>query len=307
MATVSETHLTDLASVLKSIGVDVRRADGREISGRCPVHRRVTGREDGSPSWSMNAQTGLWICFSCGARGTLSMLVSELTGEPDAIMAVHHFLIDRNLERLTTGVEVTEKKPEIDWVSFSKFVLPPESALSKRGLDPDQVLMHGVRWDNMNKAWVIPIVNHFGDLQGWQTKAPGWVRNFPVGVKKSDSLFGIERFMGGTAVLVESPLDVVRFASVFEKPQALATFGAAVSDKQLALLSTVADRVVIAMDNDEAGIRSSKSLFNRLPHFRRGTLWWNYSGTSAKDIGDMTASEMAHGLASASRVLPWTI
>lgn len=306
MATASETHLTDLASVLKSIGVDVRRADGREISGRCPVHRRVTGREDGSPSWSMNAQTGLWICFSCGARGTLSMLVSELTGQPDAIMAVHHFLIDRNLERLTSGVDLPEKKPEIDWVSFSKFVMPPESAMAKRGLDPEQVLMHGVRWDASHKAWIIPIVNQLGDLQGWQTKAVGWVRNFPVGVKKSDSLFGIERFVGGTAVLVESPLDVVRFASVFEKPQALATFGAAVSDRQLSLLSMVADRVIVAMDNDEAGLSSSKSLFKRLPHFRRGTLWWDYSNTTAKDIGDMTAIEMQDGLSSSSRILPWT-
>jgi hypothetical protein len=119
MAMVSETHLTDLGNVLKSLGVDVRRAEGREISGRCPVHKRVTGREDGSPSWSMSAETGLWICFSCGARGTLSMLVSELTGEPDAIMAVHHFLIDRNLERLTSEVEVVKKKPEVDWISFS--------------------------------------------------------------------------------------------------------------------------------------------------------------------------------------------
>lgn len=305
MAMVSETHLTDLGNVLKSLGVDIRRAEGREISGRCPVHKRVTGREDGSPSWSMSAETGLWICFSCGARGTLSMLVSELTGEPDAIMAVHHFLIDRNLERLTSEVEVVKKKPEVDWISFSKFGAAPASELRKRAIDPDQARMHGIRWDTERAAWIIPIVNQFGDLQGWQTKARDWVRNFPVGVKKSESLFGIERFKGGTAILVESPLDVVRFASVFDKPQALATFGAAVSTKQIGLLASVADKVIIAMDNDDAGKQSSKKFFKTLPYFRKGVWWWDYSGTTAKDIGDMTNDEIELGLLNSSQMPNW--
>lgn len=305
MAMVSETHLTDLGNVLKSLGVDIRRAEGREISGRCPVHKRVTGREDGSPSWSMSAETGLWICFSCGARGTLSMLVSELTGEPDAIMAVHHFLIDRNLERLTSEVEVVKKKPEVDWISFSKFGSAPDSELRKRAIDPDQARMHGIRWDTERAAWIIPIVNQFGDLQGWQTKARDWVRNFPVGVKKSESLFGIERFKGGTAILVESPLDVVRFASVFDKPQALATFGAAVSAKQIGLLASVADKVIIAMDNDDAGKQSSKKFFKSLPYFRKGVWWWDYSGTTAKDIGDMTNDEIELGLLNSSQMPNW--
>ena len=305
MAMVSETHLTDLGNVLKSLGVDIRRAEGREISGRCPVHKRVTGREDGSPSWSMSAETGLWICFSCGARGTLSMLVSELTGEPDAIMAVHHFLIDRNLERLTSEVEVVKKKPEVDWISFSKFGSAPASELKKRAIDPDQARMHGIRWDTSRAAWIIPIVNQFGDLQGWQTKSKDWVRNFPVGVKKSESLFGIERFKGGTAILVESPLDVVRFASVFDKPQALATFGAAVSAKQIGLLASVADKVIIAMDNDDAGKQSSKKFFKSLPYFRKGVWWWDYSGTTAKDIGDMTNDEIELGLLNSSQMPNW--
>ena len=305
MAMVSETHLTDLGNVLKTLGVDIRRAEGREISGRCPVHKRVTGREDGSPSWSMSAETGLWICFSCGARGTLSTLVSELTGEPDAIMAVHHFLIDRNLERLTSEVEVVKKKPEVDWISFSKFGSAPDSELRKRAIDPDQARMHGIRWDTERDAWIIPIVNQFGDLQGWQTKARDWVRNFPVGVKKSESLFGIERFKGGTAILVESPLDVVRFASVFDKPQALATFGAAVSAKQIGLLASVADKVIIAMDNDDAGKQSSKKFFKSLPYFRKGVWWWDYSGTTAKDIGDMTNDEIELGLLNSSQMPNW--
>lgn len=307
MATASATHSTDLADVLRSIGVDIRRADGREISGRCPVHKRVTGRADNSPSWSMNAETGLWICFSCGARGTLSMLVSELTGEPDAILAVQSFLIDRNLDRLTNKLDTPVKKPDIDWVAFSKFVMPPDSALAKRGIDEDTARIFGIRWDASHKAWIIPIVNRFGELMGWQTKSRDWVRNFPVGIKKSESLFGIERFVGGTAILVESPLDVTRLATSFTRPQALATFGAAVSAKQIDLLSSVADKVIVAMDNDEAGVHSSKTLFKSLPHFRRGVWWFDYGHTTAKDIGEMTDEEILIGVGNASQVPFWAI
>ena len=220
-------------------------------------------------------------------------------------MAVHHFLIDRNLERLTSDVEVVKKKPEVDWISFSKFGAAPEIELRKRAIDPDQARMHGIRWDTSRAAWIIPIVNQFGDLQGWQTKARDWIRNFPVGVKKSESLFGIERFKGGTAILVESPLDVVRFASVFDKPQALATFGAAVSIKQISLLASVADKVIIAMDNDDAGKQSSKKFFKTLPYFRKGVWWWDYSGTTAKDIGDMTNDEIELGLLNSTQMPNW--
>lgn len=305
MAMESQTHLTDIATVLKSLGVDVRRADGREISGRCPVHHRVTGREDRSPSWSMNAETGLWLCFSCGARGTLSMLIAELSDEPDAVLAVHKFLIERNLERITFGGEPPEKRPEVDWVTYSKFSPVPKRQLRTRHLDPDVARLYGIKWDDVNSAWIIPIVDQFGDLLGWQSKAKSAVRNFPIGIKKSHSLFGLERFTGATAVLMESPLDVVRMASAYTKPVGLATFGAHVSDRQIYLLSLVADRLIVAMDNDEAGLLSSKKLFKSLPKFRRGVKWWNYEGTSAKDIGEMSDDEIAFGLATSTIIPPW--
>ena len=68
-----------LVEVLSRMGVNVTTVGDSEIGGHCPVHVYTTGREDGSPSWSMNSTTGLWICYSCGARGNLPHLVSTLT------------------------------------------------------------------------------------------------------------------------------------------------------------------------------------------------------------------------------------
>lgn len=303
---IMETGITDIAYVLESLGVDVRRAGEREISGCCPVHLRRTGKVDRSPSWSMNSSTGLWICYSCGAKGTLSSLVSELTGTEQSIIEVHKFLIESGLKRLTQ-TEKPEEQPEVDWVSYSQFEDVDPLRLQKRQLDPKSARMYGIKWDPKNKCWVIPIVSPLGELLGWQSKKTGWVRNFPIGVKKSETLFGIERFNTKVAVLVESPLDVVRLASADYGVQGLATFGAHVSKTQLNILSNFATKVIVAMDNDDAGIDSSLRLFGSMPRFKDGVLWLNYKHTKAKDIGDMTNDEIEEALSTAQPIPGWLL
>jgi hypothetical protein len=84
---------TDLAGVLGSIGIEVKRQSGDEINARCPVHHKVKGRESGGYTWYMNAETGLWLCYTCGARGNLSMLLSEMTDDPAALWSVQNIVI----------------------------------------------------------------------------------------------------------------------------------------------------------------------------------------------------------------------
>lgn len=301
--TVMETGTTSLVDVLVSIGVEVINVGEREISGRCPVHIARTGKADGSPSWSMNAATGAWICFSCGARGSLMGLVQDLTGSDQPAYDYYATIATMGLERLTAP-QVTYKQ-EADIVQYSKFSDIPQEELDKRSLTAEACRLHSVRWDTKNECWVLPLFTRDRNLLGWQSKKSGWVRNFPIGVKKSETLFGIERFKGTTAILLESPLDVVRLTSMGADVQGLASFGAAISDQQTMMLAQYADRVIIAMDNDEAGIASSKKLFDKLPRFRKGTLWLNYDGTSVKDIGDMTNEQITHAISTASAIPKW--
>lgn len=302
MATMT-TGITDLSSVLTGLGVDVKRVGEKEISGCCPVHLRVTGRVDRSPSWSMNAHTGAWICYSCGAKGSLYSLISELTGDYKSIWEVHSFLIEAGLDRLKT-IEHAEPQPEIDWITFNKFQDVPARLLESRDLDEGTARKFGIKWNPDNKSWVIPIVSADGELTGWQEKKKDWVRNYPVGIKKSDSLFGIERAKSRTIVLLESPLDVVRLAGVTTEVSGLATFGAYVSKKQLNLAADLADTFIIAMDNDDAGHESAKRIWESVPRCKNGVRWLKYSHTSAKDLGDMTDSEILVAIKEA-QVLPW--
>jgi DNA primase len=304
MTTVQQS--TDLVDVLVNSGVDIRKVGDKEVTGCCPVHVFRTGRHDKSPSWSMNLSTGLWICFSCGARGTLPMLLSEISGDEVDTLSIQKMMVNVSMDRLLSG---PTEKAEHQFVSddFFNFVRVSNKRCDKRALDPDLVYTYGVRWNPEHKSWAIPIMDQFGKLHGWQEKKLGYVRNFPVGVEKGKTLFGIERFRSRTAVLVESPLDVIRFASVFSKPQAVASFGAYLTDTQTRLLSYVADKVIVALDNDKAGREASIKLYRSMPSPRHGIRWWNYSGIDAKDIGDMTDEEIERGCLTATVVPPWII
>lgn len=293
------TGTTDIADFLVSIGVDVRRV-GQEISARCPVHLSRTGKEDNSPSWSMNAETGLWLCYSCGAKGTLNSLVRELTGKDDT--EVSELVMTTNIDKLQ--MPEWERKVDPDIQQYLRYTNVPKRWLRHRNITEEAAKFYGVRWNEHDNTWILPMVDIHGRLLGWQEKGVGFTYNHPTGVKKSETLFGIDRFTSDTAILVESPLDVVRFASSFDGMQCLGSFGAMVSKAQLRLLYSVADRVIIALDNDQAGIASAKSIFNDMPLLKGGVFWLKYSHTKAKDIGEMTDEEIEEAVTQAS-VIPW--
>lgn len=290
---------TDLADFLMSIGVDVRRA-GQEISGRCPVHLSRTGKEDNSPSWSMNADSGLWLCYSCGARGTLPQLIMELTGKDD--FSVTQMLMNNSVERLQ--MPKWEKVPEVDHHMYLHYGNVPTQYLSARNISEESARSYGIRWNDKNNSWIIPIVSPEGVLVGWQEKAKDFVRNHPRGLKMRNTLFGIEKTVHKTIILVESPLDVVRFASSFDGMNCLATFGASITKEQLQLAYSVADKLIVAMDNDKAGIDSAKNIFKDMPLLKGGVYWLKYKHTSAKDIGEMSDSELEEAVVNSS-VIPW--
>jgi DNA primase len=70
------------------------------------------------------------------------------------------------------------------------------------------------------------------------------------------------------------------------------------------LLSEHADGLIIAMDNDEAGIESAKRITKQIPSFRYGVKYLHYAHTNAKDIGEMTQDEIITAVKQAS-VFQW--
>jgi DNA primase len=295
---------TDLVEVLTDLGVEVHRVQNDEINGRCPVHHLNKGRESSRFSWYINSETGLWYCFSCGGRGNLSMLVSELTTDPSAMWSVQKHLIDSGLRRLSEPEhEAIERHSPVDWLHYTKFDQYPDRLCQLRRIEPEIARKYGIRWDKENKATILPILSPSAELWGWQAKKKGWVRNYPEGIHKGDTLFGIERAFAPVAVVLESPLDVVRFHSVYAGSEysAVATFGANISDNQVNLLVNRFDGILVALDNDSAGKTETKRLAKRLPSMRSGIRYWKYTDMNdVKDLGDMTDGQIMNGLNGAS-------
>ena len=302
--------------VLLTLGIETSPR-GDELIGLCPMHLERTGQEDNNPSWSMNAETGVHHCFSCGYKGTLLTLVAEIK-EFTTQWGIIDF--DSAKEWLRNNIEVNFEylarqleEARISYVPIPAPVgmsearlsifdsIPPEWAMSARGLTEDGCVLYGVKWSPANNSWITPIRNpQSHKLMGWQEKSQTQrlFRNRPTGVAKSKTLFGLDAFRGGTMIVVESPLDAVRLGSLGVSG-GVSTFGASVSSDQVQLMKQ-ADKLIIAMDNDPAGKKASLDLLERTR--KEGMECWflNYQGTEFKDIGDMP-EDLVHYCIGASK------
>jgi DNA primase len=283
---------TDVENLLTSLGVQVAAGGGREISAHCPFH------EDHHPSFSIAVSTGLWICYQCGRAGTLSMLVEAVEGgDREALIREVRY------QSIGQAEKEPEKPPEHDpalvFARYESYRLPPPWARLDRRLRLVDVQEYGLKWD---RGWIIPIWEPRVDdpsaaFWGWQYKRLDVVANFPPAVKKSQTLFGLRELRSSEVVLVESPLDVVRLASV--GIAAVSSYGALVSKVQLKLLVECADRIWLALDDDEEGERQTEKIYPVLAKFVPTDTVVMPRG--CKDPGDLSDRQIARVFRDISR------
>jgi DNA primase len=185
------------------------------------------------------------------------------------------------------------------------FTTPPDEALKVRGLTPAAAEEYELLWDARQKNWIIPIRDaRTHKLMGWQEKGfdHRYFNNKPAGIKKSDTVFGYKQLKKreGPVLLVESPLDVVRLASLGYC--GVAAFGAIVSSAQFNLIRS-APNLIFALDNDDAGRKSSKNLLMLAKAMHVEAKFFNYSSTEMKDVGGMSLGEIEWGINNARHIL----
>ncbi len=297
----------DIEGALAELGIDVWRSTDDEVTAPCPGHLKRLGREERHPSWSVNRVSGLHNCYSCGFKGTFLDLVMELLFPNDVFRAARWLRqYGVNLARaadLVSFSETTEREveqaPLVPETRLAMYAAVPDWALEARQLDRESVELHGVRWNEKNDSWIVPVRLPDGDLLGWQEKYERKRRfmNRPREMKKSLTLFGLGVFpVGEPAVLLESPLDVCRLhAAGFEG--GLATFGSEVSRPQLEQLVAVTNELVIALDDDKAGHKAAQALIEWGPLTRQlHVRFFDYGSTGEKDVGGMSDADIARGL-----------
>lgn len=292
----------EMEDLLDRLGIEVIRINGSEIQGHCPGHLKRIGREDNNPSWWINADTGAHICFSCGFKGGVTSLIEFVQGidfESAKQWMTDGVELSRALDKATRKQPVLKEVVNISEANLAAFVDPPAEQLMARGIALEAALHYGIRWDLIKRCWILPIRDPLSKkLWGWQEKGTNrYFRNYPTGVNKSLTAFGYGQYSGGPMVVVESPLDVARMASVGVLG-GIATYGSAVSKTQVNLIRG-AEAVIVAMDNDEAGRESSKAMLEWSVRLGFEVRFFDYTGIEVKDIGGMSKAEIVQGIENA--------
>lgn len=302
--------LQEMEDLLERLGINPTGTRGSEVQARCPGHLQRTGHEDRNPSWSINADTGAHICFSCQFRGGLPFLVSYVRGgsyEDAKQWLQDGGTLTESFNKVTEPKEVFEELLHITEAALAAFVNPPIHALKSRGIRPESAEHYQVLWDARRENWILPIRNPYTRaLMGWQEKGytGRFFRNYPTGIKKSEALFGYDKFEGGTMIVVESPLDVVRLHTLGVHG-GVATFGSVVSREQINLIRG-ANKIIFAMDADEAGVQASLHLLKESRTLGFEAWFLDYTCTDMKDVGGMSQSEVQQCIANARHSLTWS-
>lgn len=244
----------DIMGALAAMGIDATER-GDEASALCPN----PDHDDRSPSWSCNLDDGRHNCFACGFGGSFVFLVTKMLGipTPDASQWVR----ERKIKDVAEGfagprAKRVRKSGGLSEADLWRFTDPTPEALASRGLTLEACRACDVRWDHERDLWITPVRDpHSGRLWGWQEKGADHFRNRPLDVPKSRAVFGLQLVRpGGTAVLVESPLDVP-YLRARRVDGAVSGYGVSVSVEQVDLVRGKAVEVVLALDNDRAGWR----------------------------------------------------
>lgn len=290
----------DVETAMVELGIEITKTTDDELFAKCPAHLLRTGKEDQHPSWSVNRETGIHNCFSCGYSGSFVSLVRDVSdqdfGEATAWVRARGSL-ERVKRKLKASRGSTDTTKVINEASLALMHAPPLPELAKRKLTLGSALHYGVLWNPNTNSWIIPIRDpDTGQLWGWQEKNERFFKNTPDEVPKSKSLFGLNKFNGTEQIiLVESPLDVVRLHAAGIQG-GVSSYGVSVSDTQLSLLFDRADIVIIALDNDRDGKRFSARLRERYLGTGKNIRFFNYGSSNAKDPGDMTDEELIRGV-----------
>jgi hypothetical protein len=310
--------MIDVPSVLEALDLEYMER-GAEANALCPMHWNRTGKDDRSPSWWINLESGQHICFSCGYKGNIFQLVCDIKefyrkglndvlnydyeaarGWISTISEIPIEKLQAMVDRLPNYLEPAPTPVPMSEARLVIFTTPPQEELDKRNVTAQAAEQYGVMWDDAKKNWILPLREpHFNKLMGWQEK--GTVNrtffNRPSGLQKSKTLFGVEHQNESLAIVVESPLDCLRFASA-GIPGAVAVCGANPSEEQVKLLR-YSERIIAAFDNpkvDQAGKKASDEMCKFARKYGLNLSFFNYGDTGKKDPGDLTDEELVWGV-----------
>lgn len=248
--------------------LNVQSTSGPEFLALCPYH------DDTNPSFQFNVESGLFICFSCGASGSIRALERRF--------GITHRSVGVGLDVLYRKLNDLEHPPRPRSApreeSLTQFRIPTPYWEKKRGLTRETQKMFDLGYDIANDAVTMPVRSTGGDLLGVMRRfldPEAWPRyKYPKGFHKREHLFGAwlvaEDESVTSVALTEGAIDAMWLWQCGYP--AMAIYGSSISDVQIRMLQSLGIRKLsLFFDNDRAGQRIVRQCCGWKHNERRGT------------------------------------
>jgi len=245
----------------------------------CHVH------PDTHASASVNAVTGLWLCYACGAAGKIDPDKIEIA--PSAVVrAVNQALA-------TIEGDGHDHYPE-SWLTIFDGSGPGQYWLSRFSLDACRHFRLG--YDATEGASVYPLRDPAGRVLGMvqRTDDPHQKYKYPPGSNTSSLIFGYHEVEEDEIYLVEGATDAIALYEVGLPGMAL--YGSRLSRAQYRLIDRYRPkRIWMASDQDKEGHRLAADVAWAFPGVDVRRLLWD----GAKDVASIPTDQRTEVLAQA--------
>jgi 5S rRNA maturation endonuclease (ribonuclease M5) len=274
----------EIVSILQShIEFPNHQSGTSNLAAYCPFHK---GGKESKPSFyvyvgppTSNRLPGASFCHTCGEGWSLVGLLKKL--------AVPNSLIDTIRTHIEEAYpEQRRDKLEFGWTQLPEAILGLFSylpkALLRAGFEKSILQQYEIGFDRSRKRIIFPIRNHLGELVAvsGRTVNDEWPRykiyidEFSEVVSgysfdKKCVVWGLDKFYNTCMyndTFVDMPVVVCEgFKAALwviqsGYPYTVAILGTYLSKEQEALLSRVTNRVVLFLDNDEAGRKATNKI-----------------------------------------------
>lgn len=163
----------------------------------------------------------------------------------------------------------------------------------------------GTYWDRFRNRIMFPLYNHFGKVVGFSGRVMPGFENADIGkyinspetpiFNKSKLLFGLHKTKNAirdlkTAVLLEGQMDFLMAYQDGVK-NVVATSGTALTIEHLKILKRLADTLILAFDNDEAGKLAAERSIDLAEANDFSVKVLDFDGTGFKDPADIVKNK----------------
>lgn len=280
-----------IREIIKVCGVSIGSELDTHFLVYCPFHYNVH-----TPACEVDKEKGLFICFSCGENGTLLDLIMRTTKRNyfEAMRVISN--AEKSLDFVDVIDKTVEEKPdfvEFDSATIARLhnsLMDSERALNyfdSRKITKEAMKHFNLGYSEKQDMVTVPVYSHTNVCVGFVGRSiEGKVFKNSTGTPRNKILFNLNNVKYQEVVIVESSFDAIRLWQL--GIPAIATLGANLGKIQSQLINKYITKLVLAMDQDDAGSTLMKNLSKNISvpmvkmEFPDGV----------KDIGDMTDEQI---------------